>query len=60
MIIIKIDLDCADKFYTQLCNQAEKDKVFKACGNVDEKWIMLRFSTEKQKEDWIKNNFKIN
>ena len=30
MIIVKIDVECSDRDYTRLCNQAENDSVFKA------------------------------
>jgi len=53
MIIIKIELECTDKQYTRLCNQAEKDGIFKACGNPDKKWLMLRFVNELQKNEWL-------
>jgi hypothetical protein len=53
MIIVKIDVECSDRDYTRLCNQAENDSVFKACGNPDKKWLMLRFATENQKLKWL-------
>lgn len=43
-MIVKLDLSSKiDKFYTNICNIAEKEKVFKACGNLENKWVMLRF-----------------
>jgi hypothetical protein len=53
MIIVKIDFECSDRDFTRLCEQAEKDGVYKACGNPDKKWIMLRFETELQKIHWL-------
>lgn len=48
MIIKKLTLkpDTPDHEYTRLCNTAEKQGVFRACGNTDDKWIMLTFEDE--------------
>jgi hypothetical protein len=40
MLKIKIKQNTPDRTYTKLCNRMTKQKVFVACGNCDDKWII--------------------
>lgn len=48
MFIKKIVLkpETQDHIYTKICNRMEKQGVFMACGNCDDKWIMGKWDDE--------------
>ena len=39
--------------YRQIIKKAKKSKIFKACGNVDDPWIMLNLETEEEFSKWL-------
>jgi len=55
MIIKTIQLknDTPDHVYTQMCNVTETQGIFKACGNCDDKWIMVQFEDEISYVAWL-------
>ncbi len=59
MIIKQINLkpDCPDEVYTEFCEMTQRQGVFKACGNPDEKWIMVQFETEIDYISWAVATF---
>jgi hypothetical protein len=60
MVLQKLTLkkSTTDIEYTRLCNFAEKQGIFRACGNCEEKWILLHFETDTDYLAWlIANNF---
>lgn len=50
---IKLKEDTPDKTYTEFCNLCERQGVFRACGNCDDKWIMVNFENELDYLAWI-------
>ena len=49
----------SDGEYKRLCIIAEKTGVFKACGNTENKWLMLRFKTKSAGEKWFMETRKV-
>jgi len=43
----------SDPEYKKLIKMAKKDKVFKACGNPDDPWVILKFETEPEFNAWL-------
>ena len=60
MIIKKVTLnpDTPDEIYTEFGEMMQEDGVFKACGNPDNKWVMGRWKSEEQFNEWM-NGFTV-
>ena len=51
---IRIDLKTNQiKEYKRIIVQAKTDNVFKACGNPDDPWIILKFEEKEQLLVWL-------
>lgn len=53
IVKIKLKNKTSDNDYTQLCNKTENQGIFVACGNCDDKWIMLRFDNNIDYLAWL-------
>lgn len=51
--IIELKPEVSDQTYTAFCNKAEKDGVFVACGNPDDKWILVQFENKIDMVAWL-------
>jgi hypothetical protein len=40
--------EATDQQYREICELAENNLVFKACGSPDDKWIMVRYSRDEK------------
>jgi len=50
---IQLKNETPDSEYTKFCNMCEKDGVFVACGNCDDKWIIVKFEDELDQLAWL-------
>lgn len=50
--MITIDIKSEDA-YKKIIGLAKKDDKFKACGNLDNMWIILKFETNEQFLEWL-------
>ncbi len=59
MILKQINLkpETPDEVYKDFCEMVQAQGVFKACGNPDEKWIMVQFEDEVDYFAWVLATF---
>ena len=51
--VITLKENTPDEVYSRFVDLAKKQGVFKACGNPDEKWIMVKFDNEVECLAWM-------
>lgn len=45
--------DTNDKVYSQFVDDCKSQNIFVACGNPDDKWVMIRFKNVENYEAWL-------